>query len=583
MNTIKRLLSLALALTMVLSVLCSCGKIEDVPDGPLTSGDPVVSDVPEVTDAPDTTPEETTTTPATTPEATTTTPATTPEVTTTPATTPEVTTTKDKNDFTVEEMDETTMYATISLNVRSGPSTDFGKIATLNEGDAVTVTGRASTGWYQIIIDENTLGYASNVYLSSEAPKTEEPEDDDVVIGDDDDDDVTVVPDDDDDSSSTTPDSGNVNVSNSGWVEDNGWTYMYNALYKDSYRQVLDEIMTGVKNYQVNIDITPLLSVEESNDFADFFLPIIAVEYTYVRNIYKVMNDSGKLVGVQVRYYVDSESQGDQMVKELRSAANKVIGNLKSSWSDYQKIKYLHDWLVKNSTADGHSYAEKDDNGDATEWAGKWGKTIWPNTAYGSIVDGQPTCLGYAKGMFYLLSKAGYEVTFAEGIGASDLHIWVKVKVDGKWYNIDPTWDDPCGTIQEIDPDYVRHAFLMVTDKYIKETRSEVYDIKFFDDPKCTSTKYDWYINNGCYVTSLDEVESILKAKSKEVAKSNGEIEYVTLKADNSELFEEINSKPWVTKFVNILNDYTTSYKSIKKYYDEDHRVIVYGLYKKKP
>ncbi len=581
MNTFKRLLSLALALVMVMSVLCSCGNIEEIPDAPLTTGDNVASDlpnesdVPDVTEAPEVTTEDTTTTPATTPEVTTT-PATTPEVTTTPATTPEVTTTKDKNDFSVEEMDDTTMYATISLNVRSGPSTEFGKIATLKEGEAVTVTGRASTGWYQIIVDEKTLGYVSNVYITAEAPKEEEPEEDPVVLPDDDEE-AVVVPD--DEPSTSTPDSGNVSTS-SGWVKDNGWGYMYKALYKDSYRQVLDEIMNGVKNYEVNIRISPVLSKSESEDFAEFFLPILAVEYTYVRNIYKIMNDSGELVGVQVRYYVDTEADGDKMVKELRSEANKVVGKLKDSWSDYQKIKYLHDWLVKNCTPNEINYSEKDEDGNATEWAGQWGKSLWPNTAYGAIVDGQSTCLGYAKGMFYLLSKAGYDVTFAEGVGVSALHIWVKVKVDGKWYNIDPTWDDPCGAAQNADPNYVGYAFLMVTDKYMKESRSAVHEIKFFDDPKCTSTKYDWYIINDCYVTSFDEVEAILKAKAKEAAKSDGKIEYVTIKMEDADLFKKVDEAWTGAKFKSLLENYTASYETVKKGKNTNHRVITFRLYK---
>lgn len=581
MNTLKRLLSLALALTIALSVLCSCGKIEETPGGSLATEDPVVSDVPVVTDAPETTPEATTTTPATTPEETTTTPATTPEVTTTPATTPEVTTTKDKNDFSVEEMDETTMYATMSLNVRSGPSTDFGKIATLKEGEAVTVVGRASTGWYQIVIDEDTLGYVSNVYITADAPNAEEPEEDDddaVVIPDDDD--AVVVPDDDDDdkpsSGSTTPDIGGV-TANSDWVEDNGWTYMYNALYENRYRQALSEIMAGIKNHEDFIEITPTFTDSEWDDFASFFFPIVSVEYTYVRSIGKIKG-SNSMVGVN--YYTDNKSEADKMVKELRSEANKVIGKLKDSWSDYQKIKYMHDWLVKNCKADEHSYAEKDSDGNPTEWAGKWGTKIWPNTAYGSIVDGRPTCLGYAKGMFYLLSKAGYDVTFAEGIGVSALHIWVKVKVDGKWYNIDPTWDDPYGAAQNADPNYIAYSFLMVTDKYMKESRSEVYDIKFFDDPSCTSSKYDWYMLNDCYVSSYDEVEAILKAKAKEAAKSGDDITYVTIKMDSASVFKKVDEAWTGAKFTKLLEGYTTEYKTVKKGKNTNHRVITFRLYK---
>lgn len=81
---------------------------------------------------------------------------------------------KEEFTFTVEDIEDKTMYSKISLNVRSGPSVDFDRVEVLNEGEAVTVTGIASTGWYQVLID-GEVGYASGKYLTDEAPKIEEP------------------------------------------------------------------------------------------------------------------------------------------------------------------------------------------------------------------------------------------------------------------------------------------------------------------------------------------------------------------------------------------------------------------------
>ena len=59
------------------------------------------------------------------------------------------------------------MYASNSVNVRSGPSTDYDRIGHLDTNDEVTVTGIASTGWYRIDY-KGTVGYVSNNYLSDE-------------------------------------------------------------------------------------------------------------------------------------------------------------------------------------------------------------------------------------------------------------------------------------------------------------------------------------------------------------------------------------------------------------------------------
>ena len=114
-----------------------------------------------------TTATETTTIPETTtkPETTTSAEATTKQETTkAPETiTAEETTTA----LTVTALDKS-MYVKSSVNVRSGPSTDFDKIGSLGKGKAVKVTGQSEqTGWYRI--DYNgKVGYVSNSYLQAE-------------------------------------------------------------------------------------------------------------------------------------------------------------------------------------------------------------------------------------------------------------------------------------------------------------------------------------------------------------------------------------------------------------------------------
>ncbi|MCD8006145.1 MAG: D-alanyl-D-alanine carboxypeptidase family protein [Oscillospiraceae bacterium] len=75
--------------------------------------------------------------------------------------------------FEVTEMEATTMYATDPLNVREGPDALYEALGQLAVGDAVTVTGETSNGWYQI--DYNgTTAYVSGDYLREEEVITED-------------------------------------------------------------------------------------------------------------------------------------------------------------------------------------------------------------------------------------------------------------------------------------------------------------------------------------------------------------------------------------------------------------------------
>ena len=70
---------------------------------------------------------------------------------------------EEKPEYSVSDMDKV-MYAQRSVNVRTGPSTDYEKLGALNTNQAVTVTGQADTGWYRIDYDGKE-GFVSDRYL----------------------------------------------------------------------------------------------------------------------------------------------------------------------------------------------------------------------------------------------------------------------------------------------------------------------------------------------------------------------------------------------------------------------------------
>lgn len=76
-------------------------------------------------------------------------------------------------EFTITEV-TATKYATQSVNVRSGPSTDYDKIGGLTTNQEVQVTGQASTGWWRIQYNGGEA-YVSDKYLADE--KVEKPVD----------------------------------------------------------------------------------------------------------------------------------------------------------------------------------------------------------------------------------------------------------------------------------------------------------------------------------------------------------------------------------------------------------------------
>lgn len=73
-------------------------------------------------------------------------------------------------EFSVTPYDDPkTMYATIALNVRKGPSTDYDVIGHLAFAQAAEITGVADTGWYQMMLNGEEA-YVSHRYMAETEP-----------------------------------------------------------------------------------------------------------------------------------------------------------------------------------------------------------------------------------------------------------------------------------------------------------------------------------------------------------------------------------------------------------------------------
>ncbi len=151
--------------------------------------------------------------------------------------------------------------------------------------------------------------------------------------------------------------------------------------------------------------------------------------YNNFTNISIYYDTSGK-VNLSFSYLYD-----DDMVRDTESFLNEVMSNtIQSGMTTTEKIKAFHDYIVK--------YSEYD-----TKYEGElalYGKGLHQsNTAYGLFKNKLAICTGYADTMALLLDRINVE-NFKV---ASETHIWNVVKLDGVYYHIDATWDDPTNNV----------------------------------------------------------------------------------------------------------------------------------------
>ncbi|MFJ8266909.1 transglutaminase domain-containing protein [Peribacillus asahii] len=145
-----------------------------------------------------------------------------------------------------------------------------------------------------------------------------------------------------------------------------------------------------------------------------------------------------------------------EMVESLNTKVDAIISqNIQAEYTDFQKVKAIHDYIVLNTAYDYENYKKK---------------TVPESsyTSYGLIIKGVAVCDGYAKAMKLILDKVGVETHYVTGKGNGELHAWNLVKIDNEYYYIDATWDDPV-------PDkvgYVRYEYFLVPTAYLKKDHS---------------------------------------------------------------------------------------------------------------
>ena len=119
-------------------------------------------------------------------------------------------------------------------------------------------------------------------------------------------------------------------------------------------------------------------------------------------------------------------------INEINNKVDKILNeNVNNNMPPKEKIRAIHDYIIDHTEYDKLKYENKNDD------------TYKSNTAYGVLIVGYGTCNGYADAMEIFLDKMNiinYKISNEE-------HIWNLVYLDGKWYHLDLTWDDPISDI----------------------------------------------------------------------------------------------------------------------------------------
>ena len=154
------------------------------------------------------------------------------------------------------------------------------------------------------------------------------------------------------------------------------------------------------------------------------------------------------------RSTAEQETQVDAAVQTLLDQLD-VYGA-----KDYEKVCAIYDYICENVKYDNTGLIL----GDPLVY-----------TAYAALIRKSAVCQGYALLFYRLALELGVDTRVISGTSRKQAHGWNIVRLGGKYYNVDSTWDAPYG---QNDQPYA--YFLRCDANFTEHDRNEEYDTDQF-------------------------------------------------------------------------------------------------------
>lgn len=288
------------------------------------------------------------------------------------------------------------------------------------------------------------------------------------------------------------------------WYED-----MY-AIMEGMYTDVILSPLTDAAIDEQNID---KIFQCVMNDHPEMFY---VKGYTYTLYTYGGETEKISFSGT---YTMDAAAR-KECKQLIDSAVDECLSHISMDASDYEKVKYVYQYLVLNTEYD--QQAPENQN------------------ICSVFIDRRSVCQGYAKAAQYLLEKLAVPSTLVIGsVYNGESHAWNLVQIDGSFYYVDATWGDASYQVVESEGSLSVDSLPAINYDYLCVTTEQLLKTHVIDNvvplPECTSLDANYYIMEGAYFTAYDTAQvAAFFEKGYETGRQD-----ITLKCSDKAVYDE--------------------------------------------
>lgn len=223
-------------------------------------------------------------------------------------------------------------------------------------------------------------------------------------------------------------------------------------------------------------------------------------EYWFVKNVIfsYIPQGDDKEIAYAVYFSYFSEEEVDYAVVE--EEIFKCLSTVKDSMSDLEKALAIHDYIVMDCEYDYRNYLD----------------SSMPDNDFsmlGPIYEKTAVCQGYALAFQYYMNVLGIP---CETISGGN-HMWNLIEINGEWYHLDCTWDDPVWDMTG----RVRHTYFLGSDTLFAGTE--------------TGSSHQWNADSfrACTDTTYDVLTTVLKSSSSQMVYQTDDMFWYFVDEDN--------------------------------------------------
>lgn len=218
-------------------------------------------------------------------------------------------------------------------------------------------------------------------------------------------------------------------------------------IYYSAVNSGFDRI-TFYCDYECGDDISDLNSNDANftyiNQLVGVYNTYSSIESSYTSNLRVDLN-------IIRKYSEEDINRIDKRLDEI------IIEQEINNYSDIKdKIKVFHDYIANTNRYD-------------QEMAENRESSYHSDTAIGALFEGKSICSGYSDAMSLFLDKLGLDNVRI----ATEEHVWNAVLIDGTWYHIDLTWDDPIVTN---GGDIIQYDYFLITTDELNNKDDDEHD-----------------------------------------------------------------------------------------------------------